>query len=152
LIRQELIATFKKSIKYRIENRIYLLSPGGSNRIGIHGNSNIKNEKVYKHNQQKTSGLRKPGNTPRAVKSQGNKFYHNALSSGNKNSSRGKSYNKSHSGHNSKFVNISSQKTNKSNYSSKSASKGNGNLSQRRSYNTRTRTMPTSNGRAFSKR
>jgi hypothetical protein len=49
-------------------------------------------------------------------------------------------------------VNKSSQKTNKSNYSSKSASKGNGNLSQRRSHNTTTRTMHSSNSRAFSKR
>ena len=117
-----------------------------------HRNHPHKNEKVYKHNQQKTSGLRKPGNTPRAVKSQSNKFFHNGLSSGNKNSPGQKSYKKSHSGHNSKGVNKSSQKTNKSNYSSKSASKGNGNLSQRRSHNTRTRIMPTSNSRAFSKR
>jgi hypothetical protein len=140
--------------KHQIQNRKHNIStkPGSSNKIGIHGNSNIKNEKVYKHNQQKTSGLRKPGNTPRAVKSQSNKFFHNGLSSGNKNSPGQKSYNKSHSGHNSKFVNKSSQKTNKSNYSSKSASKGNGKVSQRRSHNTRTRTMPTSNSRAFSKR
>jgi len=152
--------------------------PGGSNRIGNRGSSNIANEKVYKHNQQKNINKQAYKTSPSSngknnfnkrliqqnklktknaqgpkVKNEG-KNSNNRYNAANKNTQSVKSNNKTTDGYKNRSANKSNQNTNKSNYSrnKKSASSAKNNVSQTRSYNTTIKTPPSSNARSFSKR
>jgi len=130
------------------------------NKQAYKTSSNGKNNFNRELRQQNKSKLPQPENKLRTLKTQGNKFTNNKKntntrrSTENNNTNRVKSYDKSRNGHNNQLVNRSNKKTYKSNYSSKnkSASSGNGKVSQRRYNNTATRKVPSSNRPAFSRR
>jgi len=152
--------------------------PGNSNKIGNRGSSNIANENVYKHNQQKNinkqvyktspssngknnfnkrliqqNKLRTKNTQGPKVKNEG-KNPNNRYNAVNKNTQSVKSNNKTTDGYKNRSANKSNQNTNKSNYSrnKKSASSAKNNVSQTRSYNTTIKMPPSSNARSFSKR
>jgi len=160
--------------RYDIQMRKNSLSkrPGVSNKTGNLGNSNFRNsavnKKAYKTSPngknnfnkklklQTNSRLSEPGNklrTAKAKKDTKKREYYKNNKEG-RNSHKVKKYDKSYYGHKNQSINKSYQKTNKNNYTNKNKSSFNrkSNSSQRKSYNTTTRTMPTSNSRAFSKR